>query len=156
MPVARPVAERFWEKVEKTDSCWLWTASLNTHGYGQISIHNRPRVVHRVAHELLVGPISEGLRVCHHCDVRHCVRPDHLFLGTAKDNTQDMMSKGRGRFPGSGMRGDRSGARSPQRRVRRDEVLRLYAQGMRQIEIAHVMGMSPSNVSYIVHGKSWT
>jgi hypothetical protein len=58
--------------------------------------HAQPRLAHRMSWEMHFGPIPEGMLVLHHCDVRRCVRPDHLFLGTARDNTRDMIAKGRG------------------------------------------------------------
>lgn len=99
-------AERFWSKVLKTDTCWLWRAALFSTGYGQFQLDGRPHLAHRVAWSLTEGPIPDGMRCLHHCDVRRCVRPDHLFLGTDSDNMQDMVSKGRwngyrgGRKPG--------------------------------------------------------
>lgn len=97
--------ERFWRRVQKTDSCWTWVGSLDGHGYGQIRASG-PRDVtlmilraHRYSYELHVGPIPEGLNVCHHCDNPRCVRPDHLFVGTARDNAIDMVRKGRNWSP---------------------------------------------------------
>ena len=81
-----PVEERFWSKVEKTDTCWLWTASLQSTGYGQISVDRRPRLAHRVAYEMLVGPIPAGLELDHLCRNRACVNPDHLEPVTHKVN----------------------------------------------------------------------
>lgn len=85
---------RFLSKVLKSDGCWLWTGALNR-GYGGIKFNGRQRAAHRISYELFIGPITEGLAVCHRCDVRTCVNPAHLFLGTLHDNTQDMLSKGR-------------------------------------------------------------
>lgn len=95
--VRKPLAVRFWEKVNKTETCWLWTATHNGRGYGTIlaAAGEEKILAHRASRELHYGPIPEGLVVCHHCDVRRCVRPDHLFLGTYKDNTQDMVQKGK-------------------------------------------------------------
>lgn len=81
---------------EPNSGCWLWTASLRPgSGYGQLRVGRTIAFAHRIAYELFVGLIPNGLYVCHHCDVKQCVNPDHLFLGTAKDNTQDMIRKGR-------------------------------------------------------------
>jgi hypothetical protein len=93
-----PIEKRFWPKVRKTETCWLWTGTKNERGYGFTTYTDgRNAKAHRVAWELTNGPIPEGLWVLHRCDVPSCVRPDHLFLGDAKENTRDMHAKGRAR-----------------------------------------------------------
>lgn len=91
-----PRTERFWAHVAQSEGCWEWQASVFRTGYGQFRDGGRSMRAHRVAWELVNGPIPEGLHVCHRCDNRKCVRPDHLFLGTRSDNMQDMSAKGRG------------------------------------------------------------
>lgn len=86
---------RFWDKVDKSGSCWLWTGSNKPRGYGQIKVEGKTIFAHRLSWELAYGPIPEGLYVCHRCDVPACVRPDHLFLGTQTDNMADRDAKGR-------------------------------------------------------------
>ncbi len=89
-------SDRFWSKVEKTAGCWLWTGSKWKNGYGAMTIAPRKRVrVHRFAFELMVGPIPSGMMVCHSCDVKNCVNPSHLFLGTNEDNQKDSVKKRR-------------------------------------------------------------
>lgn len=72
------IDDRFWEKVDADGDCWVWTAATNTSGYGQFSVGGKHQGAHRVAWELLVGPIPEGLQIDHLCRVKHCVNPDHL------------------------------------------------------------------------------
>lgn len=86
----------FWNHVDKSGECWLWRASKNGNGYGTLYFNGKPGDgAHRVAWLIMNGAIPDGLRVLHRCDVRLCVRPDHLFLGTQKDNQADMARKGR-------------------------------------------------------------
>lgn len=87
--------ERFWARVEKTDGCWLWTGPVNQFGYGQFSFRGHTIHVQRVSYAIAYGVPASGLCVCHHCDVRNCVRPEHLFAGTVGDNLRDMVRKGR-------------------------------------------------------------
>lgn len=93
----KPPAERFWPKVDKNGPipafapglgpCWIWTASLDAHGYGQFYMPGRgPAKAHRFAYEDLVGPIPRGLEPDHLCRVRHCVRPTHLEPVTRREN----------------------------------------------------------------------
>lgn len=102
----RALAERFWEKVDKNGPtirtelgpCWIWTAYIGAQGYGKINLGARGEGIEtapRVSWELHNGPVPDGKLVCHRCDYRPCVRPDHLFLGNYKANVDDMISKGR-------------------------------------------------------------
>ena len=91
-------AATFWAKVNKTASCWLFTGAKQK-GYGTISVNGKQTRTHRYVYELCVGPIPNGLAVCHHCDTPACVRPEHLFIGTKNDNMQDCKQKGRNSPP---------------------------------------------------------
>lgn len=76
-------------------NCWLWTGAKMSRGYGTFSIGVKTYRAHRIAYEIAKGPIPEGKFVCHTCDVRDCVNPAHLWIGTVTDNAQDMMRKNR-------------------------------------------------------------
>ena len=95
--MANPTVEqRFWQKVDRTSGCWLWTGYRNPKGYGQFGVgHRHLALAHRVSWELTHGPIPTSLHVLHICDTPPCVRPDHLVLGTIAANQADMVRKGR-------------------------------------------------------------
>jgi hypothetical protein len=94
----RPTYVRFWPKLNKGDGCWEWTGGCNDWGYGMMKGDGGKMLyAHRVSYELHHGEIPNGLFVCHVCDNPKCANPDHLFLGTHKDNMADMMVKGRAR-----------------------------------------------------------
>lgn len=96
----KPAIERFWKFVspEPMSGCWLWTGAVDTNGYGIIGAGGREGGTlraHRLSFEHARGPVPDGLFLLHKCDVRSCVNPDHMFVGTARDNSQDMARKGR-------------------------------------------------------------
>lgn len=95
-----PLEKRFWKRIRKTDTCWLFGGSLTSSGYGRLSEMTehgeRSHRAHRVSWELHFGSIPEGLLVLHKCDVPQCVNPSHLFLGTHRDNAIDKTIKDRG------------------------------------------------------------
>lgn len=94
--------ERFWSKVDTSSlsGCWPWLASLTTSGYASFSVRGRMTSASRFVYRAVVGPIPDGMLVCHRCDNPPCVRPDHLFIGTQVDNMRDMQAKGRQHYPG--------------------------------------------------------
>lgn len=92
---------RFWVKVKETSTCWIWDSYKKEDGYGCFSVNGKDILSHRVAWEIINGPISEGMCVCHHCDNPSCVNPDHLFLSDHAGNMIDKQKKGRSKRLGS-------------------------------------------------------
>lgn len=79
-------SDRFWAKVAKTETCWLWTAALTAGGYARFKVDGKTRVAHRWLYEQVVGPIPSGLQLDHLCRTTACVRPDHLEVVTCREN----------------------------------------------------------------------
>lgn len=144
---------RFWGKVDKTEGCWLWTACLNRDGYGDFNLGRRGQgheLAHRYSWALANGPIPDDLCVLHRCDVRSCVRPDHLFLGTRTDNHADMVAKGRTR--GNPTRGEAHN----QAKLTAEQVIAIREAGGRQRDVAALFGVSQTLVSRIRRREIWT
>lgn len=155
-----PLRERFEAKVQagrSTGDCNLWAGAVYPNGYGAISTGGRGKVIraHRAAYELYVGPIPAGMCVLHRCDVPACVNPLHLFLGTKKDNTLDMIKKGRVRT------GSLSGEKNPSAKLSKSDVALIkerIAVGTRSTarELACEYGVSTSAIYYVVSGRTWS
>jgi hypothetical protein len=144
--------ERFEGKVRKTSKCWLWTGTIRASGYGEIIFRNKKLGAHRLSYELHYGVNPGSLQVCHHCDNPRCVRPDHLFLGTALDNSRDMDSKGRRVRVGT------CGQDHPNSRFTAKQVLAMryrYKNGWTTGELARKYKTYPCSIWSIVTGRSW-
>lgn len=139
---------RFWSNVYKTDGCWEWMGNPSTKfGYCK---YNR-RLVHRLSWNFTNGDIPVGMLVLHRCDNPKCVRPDHLFLGTQKDNVHDMIQKGRAR------RNARKGEANYLTKISNADVQKirqLAVSGTKQNEIARNFGISTAQVSRIVNNRT--
>jgi hypothetical protein len=100
--MSRPMntAEKFWSHFEKTDTCWLWTGTLNNKGYGIIRYRGAKYLTHKLAYILTKGFIPFPKQVMHSCNIRRCGNPDHLSLGTQKENTEYAYRLGRMRGGG--------------------------------------------------------
>ena len=139
--------ERFWAKVQKSDGCWNWTAGRSRGGYGKLGVNGHHMTAHRVSWLLHHGSISKGLCVLHRCDNRRCVRPDHLFLGTAADNVWDCVRKGRN----AGAKGEKNGCA----KLTQKDVVAIRASSANQLAVARLFGVGQSAVSSIKRRKRW-
>ena len=138
---------RFWKKINKTDSCWIWSGYLDKDGYGRFSINKRKVRAHRVSYEIAFGKIEEGILVCHKCDNRKCVNPMHLFAGTPQDNSLDMVKKRRSSF------GENHGrSQITENSVRR---IRIIGSAVRQHKLAKWFGVSRDIVWSVLNRTSW-
>jgi hypothetical protein len=149
----RNLAERFWLRVEKrgADECWLFTGKLTAGGYGKIGDGScRHITAHRASYQVNVGPIPEGMFVLHRCDVRRCVNPAHLYLGTHADNMRDMTERGRKYIT--------HGERSSSAKLNEEQVKAMRARcaaGEEQKALASEYGVSRALVCLIVNRKVW-
>ena len=87
--------QQFWDKIQKTSSCWLWTGCLNSKGYGNLTLKKKNVKAHRLSWKIHHKKIPKNKHVLHKCDVRNCVNPKHLFIGTNYDNVKDCIKKDR-------------------------------------------------------------
>ncbi len=170
--------ERFWSRIEKTQTCWLWRGSAHPDGYGRLSVSSTWVKAHRFAWSLANGPIPERGVIAHRCDTPLCVRPDHLFLTDIAGNNADMKAKGRVAS------GDRNGTKTHPERLRRGDghharlrpetltrgeahpMTSLTEQDVRTIRREHQVGTSmgalarrfgvdKTSIFNVVHRRTW-
>lgn len=120
--------------------CWLWVGPINKYGYGDDRF-NEHRRAHRQSWIHHYGEIPEGMLVLHKCDVRSCINPDHLFLGTHKDNTQDMIKKGRKAYS------------APPKKVTDEQVKEIRESNLKGVELQKIYKISSAQISRIITGK---
>lgn len=141
----------FWSKVDKSGDCWLWTGYRMPSGYGRHTINGKEYLTHRLALEWRIGSrIPPGLCACHRCDVPSCVNPDHLWVGTRRENMIDRTSKGRQ------AKGETSGASklstSAAYAIRAAAAKGGYGT---QSALARQYGVSRQAVSQLLRGATW-
>ena len=149
---------RFWSKVDLAgpDECWPWNGAMSSNGYGVFNRGKEMIGAHKMAWELRRGAAPCGVFVCHRCDNRRCCNPAHLFLGSASDNSADMVAKGRS---ASGIRNARY--RNPSRGNARlghgtVHLIRALNQiGYSCPAVATALGMNRSTIQKIVNRKLW-
>lgn len=146
-----PIEQRFWNKVKKTDDCWIWVGCRGSRGYGQLMFNRKNCKAHRVSYLLAYGPFDETLNVLHMCDNPSCVRPEHLFLGTQRDNYWDMKTKGR--------MGNFKGEANPRAKLTTQQVLEIrvrYAHGENRAVLSKIFPVNRATIGKIVHYQLWS
>jgi hypothetical protein len=146
------VAERFNAQYlpEPTSGCWLWCGAVADTGYGKMAAFGQVKAsAHRVSWRLHNGDIPRGSFVCHRCDVRLCVNPAHLFLGSPADNMADMHAKGRHRTAPN------RGAANHNAKLTEEQVREIRANGRDALEVARELGVSRALVYHIRNGRAW-
>jgi len=138
-----------WSRVEPSGDCLVWAGPLNRYGYGIIPWNRKLRTVHRLVMEILVGPLSDDTAVCHHCDNRKCLRPDHLFLGSVAENSRDCVKKQRHAF---GER-NRGGTKLTDQQVR--AMRAEHAAGIGSRKLAKRYGTSVTSAWRVITNQSW-
>ena len=180
IPTEKDLA-RFWKRVDKAQEwggCWRWIGKPDRDGYGDFGIFREHRRAHRVAYVIATGKDPGELCVCHTCDNRWCVNPEHFFLGDNVTNTADRHRKGRSArgdrsgarlYPETRARGDRNGSRvHPEKLVRGEkhpcatitealvlEMRRLYAAGVTKNELAAMFGIDLQIAYRAATRKTW-
>lgn len=143
--LCKDLRERFYAKVEKTETCWLWTGALLRTGYGSIRINKKSERAHRVAYELEIEKIPTGMLLRHICDNKRCVNPSHLIVGTHKENSVDALDRGQHLV----------GERDPKAKLSNNDVAAirtLLASGATGRYTARLFGVTEGHISMI---KNW-
>lgn len=130
---------------EPNSGCWLWTGAVGSGGYGQLWMHGRLTLAHRVSYEIFVQKPDPGTAVCHTCDNRLCVNPAHLFLGTRADNSADMVAKNR----------QSKGEQRHNSKISPITVRAILASSLSDTEWAAKLGVTKGTINHIRHRRNW-
>jgi hypothetical protein len=175
-PTRIPLESRLFARIATSGECWLWQSRTNAKGYGEFKVAGKTRRAHRIAWELVAGPIPDGLYVCHTCDNPACCRNDdegwyevngirrprrgHLYLGTHADNEADKRAKGRGSrgnhtHPERRARGESQGSA----KLTTEKVVRIREQfaggGISKRALAREYGVCRRTIRLIIQGSAW-
>lgn len=132
----------------KSASCWIWIGGLVGVGYGEVWFGGKYWASHRLSYTVYKGEIPDGMEVCHTCDNRKCINPEHLFVGTRKDNAEDMSKKGRA------LRGERgTNVKLTNKLV---AIIRKYRGKLPQTRIAEIFSISQAQVCRVMTKRNWS
>ena len=141
--------ESLKQRLRVSGSCWLFTGCVNNNGYGQIRHNGKTMLAHRVAYELITGEEPNGV-LLHTCDTPLCCNPEHLTVGTQRDNLQDMRNKGRGVNPPH-VPGEKCGMS----KLTDTKVKEIRSSGLTQRQLATIYGVSQSTIGKILRRETW-
>lgn len=150
--------ERFWKKVDKTSSCWLWMGKKTSRGYGDFAVRIGKKILnfraHRYSWEMIKGSIPTGSLVCHKCDNPPCVNPEHLYLGTQSDNIRESVKKRRHSTC------HYKGENNPGAKITKEIIMEIrnsyIPRKITQQFLAHKFNLTQSYVSEILSRKVWS
>lgn len=140
---------RLINRIKKENECWIWCGYISNHGYGVSSYRSKSILVHRLSWILFKGLMSSDLDVCHHCDNPKCINPDHLFLGTAKDNIIDCFNK---------KRKSHKGEKHPNSKISENDVIKIFELrkiGWTHQKLADMFKITQGTISNILHRRLW-
>jgi len=140
--------QRFEEKIERIpwSGCWIWMGALSNSGYGEFRLSGKCVYAHRAAFALFVGPVG-SLEVCHKCDVKSCVNPSHLFLGTHAENMRDAVAKGKA--------GGTKGEYSNTAKLKEADAFAIRNSHLTPTELAKKFGVSVPTICNLLAGRTW-
>lgn len=146
------IIERFLNHVHKTDTCWIWTGAKKGQNYGSFSLKGKDYRAHRISYKIFISEYDNNLNVLHKCDNSLCVRPDHLFLGTHKDNMMDKVNKNR--------QSKLSGESCPAHKLTESEVIEIKQSFKKKYrglfkDLAKKYKVSSGCIEDIYHGRTW-
>lgn len=134
-------------QTEANSGCWLWEGAVCEKGYGRVAVQRKNRRAHRISWMQQNGPIPDGMLVCHRCDTRCCVNPDHLWIGSDTDNNHDMLSKGREKWM--------HGITSPHAKLCDEDVIYIRSSKESKHKLAKKFGVSPSTIGCAREYVTW-
>ena len=143
IPLSSKIAENSLRIPES--GCWIWMSTIEKSGYGRVCAGKKPFFAHRVSYELKYGEIPQGMMALHHCDVRCCVNPDHIFVGTQQDNMTDKVRKNR----------QAKGCRHGNAKLTEDQAREIKFSSEVSTKLAAKFGYSASMIREIKNGNLW-